>query len=670
LKFFPYPLIVYTLSVTFGIALHHFLRFSYLFIGIMVVITFCLWLYAFLQTKQKLIPNVFFGVNSMVLSVLLGITLHAIHIENQYKNHYSHYQDHNLHLITGSIRNEVKASKKQYKYIIDITSIDKKTTFGKALLYIPKEYKQHFIPDDQITFQSLLAPLPQNLNPYQFDYGNYLKNQQIYSSIFLNDQSILYNGNVKKLSFYLYQIRRKLLSVFESFDWNQQTTAVVEALILGNRFLLDEQTVKNYQNAGVVHILAISGLHVGILYFIIAFITNPLKRLKQGVILQFIITLFLLWSFALLTGFSPSVSRSVTLFSLVASGKLLNRTYSIYNLVAASALLLLLLNPNALFDVGFQLSYAAVLSILLFNPFFKYFQFSSNKIIKYFIDIVLVSLAAQIGVLPLSILYFNQFPTLFLLANIVVIPLITLALILSLSILIFYFIIPSLSNLFAIIVAYLVDFLNSFIGWLAQWQHFIIQNIAFNPLLCLLSYLSIFGFLLWCYHQNFKNFKWFLASLLIFQLGYFGTIVYQDKQEDFIIFNSRNSILVQRYNQHDATVFTNNPEENSKIIIDYQKGTFTENMNIKPLPNTFFIQKKRCLIVDSSGIYKTSLKPDIVVLTQNSKINLERLIKETHPERIIADGSNSYFLIKHWKLTCRKEKIPFHVTSEKGFYKF
>ncbi|MCO6174502.1 ComEC family competence protein [Flavobacterium sp. NRK F10] len=670
MKFFPYPLIVYTLGIALGIALHHFLRFSYLFISIVVVLTLCLWLYAFLQTKRQLIPSVLFGVNSLILSLLLGSILHTVHIENQYRNHYTHYKENTTQLISGTIISELKTSEKQSKYLIEITSIEEQATFGKALLYIPKELSQHFIPDDKIVFRSQFSPLLQNLNPYQFNYADYLRNKQIYQVIFLKKQAILYIGNDKGFRFYLYRIKRKLLSVFESYNWEKQTTAIIEALILGERFLLDDTITQNYQDAGVMHILAISGLHIGILYLILLFLTNPLKQLTYGLFIQLFIILSLLWGFALLTGFSPSVSRAVTVFSLIALGKILNKTNAVYNLIAASALLLLLFNPNSLFDIGFQLSYAAVLSIVLFNPFFKYFRFSSNKFIIYFIDIILVSISAQIGVLPLSILYFNQFPILFLPANIVAIPLVTLVLILSLSLLICHFMIPALSKFIADLIEFFVHYLNLFIDRLAHWHDLTIRNIAYTPLLCFLSYTFIFSFLFWLYNKNFKNFRWVLYSLLFVQLGYIGTIVYQNNKKELILFHSPLSVLVQRTTPNQTVFFTNNPEENRKIIMDYKKGSFTDDITIKPLSNTFFIHKKRCLIIDSSGIYNTSLKPDIVILTQNPKINLERLIKDIDPQKIIADGSNNFYFIKIWKSTCRKEKIPFHATTEKGFYKF
>ena len=165
------------------------------------------------------------------------------------------------------------------------------------------------------------------------------------------------------------------------------------------------------------------------------FLLRPLKRVRFGSEIQLLIVLAILWLFALLTGLPASVTRAVTLFSFISIGNYFNQPKAIYNALAISAFSILLVKPNAIFDIGFQLSYAAVLSIVLFQPFYKKFYFSKNKIAVYFTDTVLVSLAAQIGVLPLSLYYFNRLPLLFLLANLIIIPLSSLVLIVGIVIL-------------------------------------------------------------------------------------------------------------------------------------------------------------------------------------------------------------------------------------------
>lgn len=669
MKFFPFPLIVYTISVAFGIFLRHYFQLPKVVLYGVLLATLAIWLWAFLKAKKELIPTSFFGITTLIFCSALGFSWLDLHQENQYQNHYSHFEKADDQIISAKILNEYRASAKNKKYQIEITTVDQKQTFGKALFYVPKTNQLTFEPDDQIVFRSQFSPLPKNLNNNSFDYGKYLENQQIYSVIFFKDSTLLQKENQKSYRHYLYTTKKKITQIFESYSWKPETLAIVEALILGERFLLDDSLLKEYQNAGVMHVLAISGLHVGILYFVLAFLIKPLKRIKHGKYIQFAITLLFLWFFAFLTGFSPSISRAVTIFSLAAIGNLLNKTNISYNLVAVSALFLLLLNPNSLFDVGFQLSYAAVLSILIFNPLFSKFKVRKNRIIRYCIDLVLVSLAAQIGVLPLSIYYFNQFPTLFLFANLLVIPLITLVLIGSIAILILHWLPNSINNFIASVIDFLVTFLNRYVSWLNQWDFFRIQNISFNTLLCVVSYVALISFVFWLYKKNYFRFQLFLSAILSFQLVYMTTIIEHQSQREWILFNSKQTILIEKENQK-AIVYTNNPEANERIISDYEKKSFCNEINIEPLTNTLVVKGKKCLILDSLGIFQTSVKPDIIVLTQNCKINLERIIQLVKPEIIIADGSNSFYRIRQWETTCRKEKIPFHATSEKGLYPF
>ena len=669
MKFFPFPLIVYTISVAFGIFIRHYFQLPKVALYIVIAIVFCIWLWSFLNAKKKLIPTSFFGITTLIFCSTLGFSWLDLHQENQYKNHYSHFEKADNQIISAHILNEYRASAKNKKYQIEITSVDQKQTFGKALFYVPKTNQFTFEPDDQIIFSAQFSPLSKNLNNNSFDYGKYLENKQIYSVIFFKDSNLLQKGNQKSFRHYLYVTKKKITRIFESYSWKPETLAIVEALILGERFLLDDSLLKEYQNAGVMHVLAISGLHVGILYFVLAFLIKPLKRIKHGKYIQFGITIVFLWFFAFLTGLSPSISRAVTIFSLAAIGNLLNKTNISYNLVAVSALFLLLLNPSSLFDVGFQLSYAAVLSILIFNPLFSKFKVRKNRIIRYCIDLVLVSLAAQIGVLPLSIYYFNQFPTLFLFANLLVIPMITLILIGSIAILIFHWLPALINNFIASVIDYLVTFLNRYVSWLNQWDFFRIQNISFNTLLCVVSYIALISSAFWLYKKNYFRFQLFLSTILSFQLVYITTVLHHQSQQEFILFNSKQTVLIEKENQK-AIAYTNAPDENNRIISDYKKQSFCNEMRIEPLNNTLIVKGKKCLILDSLGIYKTTLKPEIIILTQNCKINLERMIQSVRPKLIIADGSNSYYLLQNWKTTCRKEKIPFHATSEKGLYQF
>src|SRR5690606_7904768 len=172
---------------------------------------------------------------------------------------------------------------------------------------------------------------------------------------------------------------------------------IIQALVLGEKKDIDKNLYNEYAAAGAVHILAVSGLHVGILYFILAFLLNPLKRIKSGSYLHAIIIVLLLWGFAMLSGLSPSVTRAVTMFSFFAVAGIFGRQTNTLNTLFLSFLTLLIINPMWLFQVGFQLSYLAVFFIVWLQPIFYKVGYSKSRIIRKIWTIISVTIAAQIG---------------------------------------------------------------------------------------------------------------------------------------------------------------------------------------------------------------------------------------------------------------------------------
>ena len=451
-------------------------------------------------------------------------------------------------------------------------------------------------------------------------------------------------------------------------DFSAIQKSILDALLFGQRTFMDSETTTNYSKAGVIHILAISGLHIGILYFFLAFLLKPIDKFKNGKYLKLVLIISVLWIFAFITGLPASVTRAVTLFTFISIGASFKQQNNIFNAVAVSAILLLIFNPNFIFDVGFQLSYAAVISILLFQPFYKKFYFTKNKIGVYFIDIVLVSLAAQVGVLPLSLYYFNQLPLLFLVANIIVIPLASFVLIAGMITLMLNFIYEPLAMLIGKMIRYAINGMNQYIAMIAKVENGIIENISFTVFLTFIFYIIILSFVYWLYNLKWSSFRNLATVMILFQLAYFITKWNENNKTELVVFNSKKT-LVSTKNNNNLSIFTDDSEQNTRFIKDYKRGIFNDRSKVTTLPNCISFQNKRILVIDSFSIYKTSLRADIIVLTQSPRINLDRLIKEIKPTLIIADNSNPFYKIEYWKATCEQEKIPFHATAEKGFYR-
>jgi competence protein ComEC len=633
-------------------------------------LSICAALFAFfyLKNKRKLMPSWGFGIATYFLSVFLGMLTFYVHFDCNYNDHYSNQILSNSNTIRGIIHADVKPNARYAKYFLEIQAMNQKSASGRLLLYVAKTSKVVLPIGTEIVIQGSLFPIPKAFNPYQFDYANYLEKQNIRHQVYLQKSDIKAVQLHRNSGYYLERMRNVLCHSFDLHAFDSKTTAIIDALLLGQRVALDKETLMDYTNAGVIHVLAISGLHISVLYFFLIFILRPLRSFRFGKELELVLVLLVLWLFALLTGLPASVTRAVTLFSFMSVGAYFNRSKSLYNAMAVSALLILLFSPNTLFDIGFQLSYAAVLSIVLLQPFYKRLHVTQNKIARYFIDMICVSMAAQLGVLPLCLYYFNQFPTLFLLANIVIIPLSSFVLLYGILLLGLNFMLPSVALYLGKPLAFSIQYMNAYIHWIAQFKWGVISHISFSGFMVVTLYFLLFSFVYGLYSKSSTTIRYVMFSLFLFHMSYLIVKWNENESSECIVFNEK-STLIGIKNKNKVIAFTDQPEQHQTTLQHYLRGTFSDTLQVFPLQNVLSFQQKRILVIDSVGIYKTSLKPSVVILTQNPKINFERFIKEAQPTLIIADRSNYKKNIRAWKATCHKAKIPFHAIAEKGFYR-
>lgn len=672
MKITKFPIIYIAVSFAAGIIIDNEIRLKITAALLVFFIAFLVFLAATIKAKKDLVQKKYWGFIALLTTICCGILTHAIHSENNYSNHYSNkILEKENQKITGTITERLKPNTHSEKYFFKVTSINDSSSFGKILLHLPKkEYDSLLKGGDELCIYGDLQQVPKSVNPFQFNYAEYLEKQQVYYQLFLKKRNFKIISHQQNLDHYVEQYREILLKSFEKHHFSESTYQVIRALLLGQRQDMDAAINQNYTDAGVIHILAISGLHIAILYAILLFVLKPLSRYRQGRFLQFAISLSFLWCFALLSGLSASVVRSVVMFSFMSLAVYLNKSSSIYNSMAASLLAILLFKPNLLLDVGFQLSYAAVFSIVWLQPLFKKLHFSENCIVKYLVDMVLISLIAQLGVLPISLYYFHQFPSLFLVANLVVIPLSSFVLIYGICILVLNFVLPEAALFLGKFLALSIEWMNHYIAWVASFKTLTIKGIPFSLPLTISLYLVIVTGALFLYEKNFRRITAFLISGFAFQLLLLFSFQQSKTTDEFIIFNNKKATLFTTKTNELVHVYSNDtlPAKNENLK-NYNRGNFNLKLQFHSLQNVIFYKQQKILIVDSIGTYRTVITPDIIVLVQSPKINLNRLIKEVKPKQIIADGTNYKNYVKRWKASCEKEKIPFHATSEKGFYR-
>lgn len=380
--------------------------------------------------------------------------------------------------------------------------------------------------------------------------------------------------------------------------------------------------------------------------------------------------MILLWCFAFVAGLSAPVVRAVSMFSFVAYALYLNRPSNTFNILALSVFFILLIgNPRLLFQAGFQMSYTAVLSIVWIYPKLQRFWNPRNHIVKKTWQLFSVSIAAQLGVFPISLYYFHQFPGLFFLSNLLIVPI--LGLILGMGIVVIITALGGILPSFLVTVyTQLIRFMNQVVHWVAAQEAFIFKDISFDGTQLLLWYFLVISLVLTLEKISFIRMIILLGAILCLQ----GRAIYLHykllRSESLILLHqtANSTMFHQKGNLLD--VYTSDGTKLASLITNFKVAERITQTSNHPIKNTYTLGMEKILIIDSFGISPTNFNPDIVILTQSPKINLDRYLSSSSPKLILADGSNYFSYIARWEATCAKRKLPFHATAEKGAYYF
>jgi competence protein ComEC len=656
-----------------GVILGLYLELPVNFLFLPFIILLSVFLLTYFRSRRLFLQDMAFGIPVYLLFIFFGISSTTLQHPGNIPSHYIHLlQDKTeTSIVKGDISEKLKPGLFHDKYILNTREINGHPVTGKILLNISRDSLiTPFEVGHSLALAGEIRDINSPLNPYQFDYRRHMEKLGVYRQINTEPDEILElgkeSGGLRTLAG---NIREGIITRLRNYHFEPDELAIIQALLLGQRQEISQEIYSNYAAAGVIHILAVSGLHVGIILLLLNRLLVPLERYRYGRIIKMISLLLLLWGFALLAGLSPSVVRAVSMFSFVAVGMQLKRRTSVLNTLFMSLMVLLLINPGFIQQVGFQLSYAAVFSIVLIQPHIYRIYKGESKLIKYFWGILSVTIAAQIGVLPLSLFYFNQFPGLFFISNLVILPF--LGFILGLGILILLLArLNLLPEILADLFGWMIATLNAFVSWAASNERYIFENIGFSLLLCLVSYLMVIAFIYLLKAPRFKSIALLLVTVILFQLALFYERFTSVDQEFVVFHKSRNTVLGKKQNdllrlQHNLT----EPPPSYSFIKDYSTHQNIDLIASQPLGNLINLGSQNILRVDKDGIYDIpGLSPEIILFTNSPQINMERLLDLHSPNIIIADGSNYPSFIKQWRKTAEENGIRFHATGIDGAF--
>ncbi len=582
-----------------------------------------------------------YGSNVQLLFVFVGYFL--------FQNSNRQPQLYNNGKYLATVLEAPQNKENSYKSLLQIESFCSDKTFSKTkekvLVYFAKEKNaQQLVPGEKIVFDETPQIIKNNGNPFEFDYKKYMERRKIFRQIYLNPENWRKTTlqNTKSILVRSEQTRNKLLKTFEKQELGENEREILSALTLGYKRELDPEIKQVFSAAGAMHVLAVSGLHVGIIYGILVFFLGFLNRKKAGKIIFTITSISILWAFAFITGLSPSVLRASVMFSFVILAKCINRQTNIYNTLAASAFILLLINPNNLFEVGFQLSYSAVLGIVFLQPKIAGLFTVSNKILRYFWILITVSIAAQITTFPFIVFYFNQFPSYFWISNLFVIPAAIILIPLAVAILVF-----SGVPVISVFISQIANFILSSLYFLLKWIEnlpFSVLNVSIQKTVFLLLIVLILTFFLFLKTKKMAYIKTGMSLILLWLILSSFIKIETINRKEIIVYNNPQNQIVQLISGKTNYVISNQEIESESFAesqinqtcvslhlnqpVFVERDSFFRNENIYSKNGIVFFEGKIIFLNKIMEDIPENFNPDFLVNPLENK-ETNRSFKKT-----------------------------------------
>jgi competence protein ComEC len=553
---------------------------------------------------------------------------------------------------------------------------------GKLLIYFSKE--DSIAPPkygDKILIQAGLQQIKNAGNPGGFNYSRYMIFQQTLHQVYLKKDKfiVLYEHSENKLNSFIFWARTTVINTLQKYIvGNKKVSGIAEALLIGYKEDLDKDVVQAYSNTGVVHIIAISGMHLGLIYVGLVWLFSRLPFIKRSAITRVILILSCLWLFSLITGASASVLRSAVMFTCIIIGKEFFKQASIYNSLASSAFLLLCYDPFLLWDVGFQLSYFAVVGIVWLQKPIQDLFYTKNKAVQYVWEMCSITIAAQILTLPICIYYFHQIPTTFLFTNLICVPLSTVILFAEIA-LVICAAFPPLAMLVGKFIYVLTWCMNAMVEFFNKLPLSLIDKIYANAT----TTLALYGFVFLLAAALLRRNKTLLKISLAFLFLFAGLWAYGK-----VKLTQQKKIIIYNVSRHTGIDFISNNKYWFYGDDEFKVDGALKNFNLKPARVAMQVEEssdtlnaltnsgrlwqfynKKIMLIDTAVQFEpaiTKLKIDVLFICNKPKINISEVTAAITPTIIVFDASNSLWKIAQWKKECDELHLQYFITGEQG----
>jgi competence protein ComEC len=555
---------------------------------------------------------------------------------------------------------------KYFKCAVEVKAVKTDSSFeaaeGNVIVYVKKPFANMPQCGQKMLLAAEIREIDPPKNPFEFDYRQYMGFKQVRHVCFV-DSALCLLLNEKENSLFTYgaEIKQSILRRLKSSELSQEAYGICAALITGYDEDIDDSVMEAFSHSGTVHVLSVSGLHTGLIYLLLSFLFDLFDRKKKYRISKFIFITACLWLIALVTGFAPPILRAVIMFNLLGVGKIFfrNNHKNQINILLVSAFILLCVNPFWIRDIGFQLSYFALLGILIFQPEFGSMWEPENRFVNYTWQSVSASFAATLTTLPFTLFYFKQFPVWFFICNLVVVPL-------SFAILLLAVLVVLKLGFAAIIINHLVSFMFAFIALFNHPWGFI-DNVDFRCIDAILLSLFIILFSFALHKRSFQIAVASLFVLIAWQINGIADSWQSKNASGFTVYqiNKENTFTVK--NRAEALM---DSVDRKKYNFHVRPHIVSFNYTVLQVKgfNSISARSEEILLFGKKNFWPEAdyARVSVIVISNNFRLTETDLGRFISLKKIVGDGSNNRYIIDRLREICNKFGIEFYSTKEQG----
>lgn len=633
-----------------------------------------------------------FGVVMACYLVLVGYSLASVHEAEVQKNYFRNYEAGARYYV-ARVYDYPTERPNSIRTVLDLEyqfgdSTHSRSVSGKVMAYFPKSDSAFALKyGDLIAIPAPIREVTPPLNPGEFDYRAYLWRKGITGQTYLKDEDWidLQTNNANPIYAFSYRFRDILLASLQRSGLSDDEYGVAAAILLGYDDNLADEVRKNYVAAGSMHILCVSGMHVGVIYLLASFLLGFLNRKKWQKTLKQLLLLALIWFYALIAGLSPSILRASLMISFVIIGEMIDRKGFIINSIAASAFILLCVNPNNLFEIGFLLSYSAVMGIVVLQrPIYSWFVVK-NKLLDKAWQITAVALSAQIATIPFSLFYFNQFSTYFALSNLFMTP-VSFIVVISGMVLLMVSWVPYLNTLIGYLVWGAVYIMNWVVAKIESMPSSIIKGLYVSELEFALLLVALLLLLLMVYMHKRKLLIPLLSVLLLVMVSVTIRLYGSDNQKAMTVYSLRNHTAVDFVRGGEHLLLADSALIADDGTVDYSLRGAWSQRHLTSHPQTIglnedfegiFVSKKQNLVsfdgkllalwddelqIPDSLSYR--LPVDYVLVMGKQKPDVQSVVNGYNAQLLLIDGSVPRYLAEKWMAQAQAKGLPCYNVSD------